>query len=241
MEPYTFSPLKPKVVLGIAAHPDDLDFGAAGTMATFALEGAQIYYFILTDGGKGSEDRTMTSQKLKQIRQQEQREAGKIIGLSDVFFGNYHDGELENSLAVKKDVVRIVRKVKPDVVVTLDPAVLYSAKRGFINHPDHRAAGQAALDAIFPLARDHMTFPELLAEGYEPHKTTTALLISFDQSNFAVDISHAMEIKLQAIAAHTSQVGDMEATRKRMHAWAEDVGKQYQMPHAESFMRIDIA
>jgi LmbE family N-acetylglucosaminyl deacetylase len=170
-----FPPLRPKVILGIAAHPDDLDFGASGTMAKFARGGAEIHYLIITDGGKGSKDKAMTPAKLTALRQAEQRAALKELGGTDVqFLNGFCDGELEVTMALKKELVKAIRIVKPDVVVTMDPSMIYSARRGFINHPDHRAAGQATLDAIFPLARDHMSFPDLFEAGHEPHHRNRA-------------------------------------------------------------------
>lgn len=235
-----FPPLKPKVVVGIVAHPDDLDYGASATMAKFVEEGADVYYVILTDGGKGTEDRTMTSTKLRDIRREEQCDAGKHLGLKDVFFGDHPDGELQNTMELKKEVARYIRRLKPDVVVTMDPSMLYDANRGFINHPDHRAAGQAVLDAVFPLARDHMSFPELLQEGHEPHKTRTMLLINLSGGNYFVDVTNTIEKKMAALRAHTSQIGDAEATLSRMRGWAESIGREHGMKYAESFVRIDI-
>lgn len=240
MRDTNFEELHPKIVLGIAAHPDDLDFMAAGSTAKFVQDGAKVYYLILTDGGAGSEDRSMTSAQLKRIRQEEQRNAGKVLGLQDVFFCDYRDGTLQASLEVKREVVRYIRKIRPDVVVTIDPSVLYSARYGFINHPDHRAAGQAALDAVFPLARDHMSFPELLKEGLEPHKTATVLLMNMNEHNYAVDISKTLDLKFKALAAHASQVPDMELVKKRFTSRAAEVGKPYGFSYAETFMRVDI-
>lgn len=237
-----FQELKPSVVLGVAAHPDDLDFTAAGSMAAFAQAGAKVYYLILTDGGKGSDDPSMTSEKLRDLRRGEQRAAAKILDVADVFFCDYPDGALENTQEVKRDVVKIIRKVKPDVVVAMDPSVLYSAEHGSINHPDHRAAGQAALDAVFPLARDRLTFPELLQEGYEPHKTQTVLLANFNESNFAVNISETIELKFKAIAAHASQVPkDLAPLETRFRQWSAAAGAKYGYTNAESFVRIDVA
>jgi len=237
----TYHPLKPQVVLGIAAHADDLDYYAGGSMAAFAEQGATVYYFILTDGSKGSADRAMTPERLRDIRREEQRNAAKIVGAADVFFGDYPDGLLENTTAVKRDVVKIIRQVKPDVVVTLDPAVLYIPEQHLINHPDHRAAGQATLDAVYPLARDHMTFPELLADGYEPHETKTVLLAAFDpqNANFAVDISGTIERKIEALGAHASQLSIQEM-KEAQHASAAQAAAKYGCAYAEPFIRIDI-
>jgi len=237
----SYNTLQPKVVLGVAAHPDDLDFSAGGTMAAFAQQGAKVYYLILTDGGKGSQDRSMKPEKLSELRRAEQRNAGKVIGLADVFFGDYPDGTLQNTMDVKRDVVRTIREVKPDVVVTMDPSVLYSTERGFINHPDHRAAGQAALDAVFPLARDHMSFPELLAEGYEPHEVRTVLLSNIERNNYAIDITDTLNKKFQILAEHVSQVPpNMEGLKERFTERAAQVGTVYGYQYAEPFMRIDV-
>jgi LmbE family N-acetylglucosaminyl deacetylase len=235
-----FAELHPNVVLGVAAHPDDLDFSASGSIAKFVQDGAKAYYLILTDGGSGSEDRTMTSKRLQQIRQEEQNNAGKVMGLSEVFFCDFKDGTLQNTLEVKREVVRAIRKVRPDVVISMDPSVLYSPQAGFINHPDHRAAGQAALDAVFPLARDHMSFPELLQEGLEPHKTKTILLTNFNDHNFGVDISDTMDLKFKILAEHTSQVPNLAEIRERFTERAAELGKSYGYKQAETFMRIDI-
>lgn len=235
----SFSPLTPKIVLGIVAHPDDLDVGAGGTMAAFARQGAEIHYLILTDGGKGSEDRTVTSQELTAIRRQEQRDALAIIGGKNVDFLDYPDGELEVSMALKKDIARAIRTVKPDVVITLDPTLVYSASKGIVNHPDHRAAGQATLDAVFPLARDHLSFPELFADNYQPHKTATLLLINFDTSNFAVDITETFDLKVKALSAHASQF-DIDNVAPWVRTMAEHEGEKAGYPLAESFVRIDI-
>lgn len=241
MKKQQFPRLQPKVVLGVSAHPDDLDFGCSASMAAFAKAGAKVYYLILTDGGKGSEDRDMSSEKLRDIRREEQRNAGKVLGLADVFFCDYPDGTLQNSLEVKREVVRRIRQVKPDVVVTMDPSVLYNAERGMINHPDHRAAGQAALDAVYPLARDHMSFPELLAEGLEPHKVKTVLMTNFVTSNFAIDTTDTIELKFAALAEHVSQVpANMDELKDRFTEWAAQSGSAYGYKYAETFVRIDL-
>jgi LmbE family N-acetylglucosaminyl deacetylase len=240
MTTQTFPVLKPKVVLGVAAHPDDLEFTAAGTMAKYITEGAKGYYFILTNANKGTEDRTVEPDQLRDTRRAEQRRAGEILGLTDVFFGDYDDGCLECCRDVKRDIARIIRTVRPDVVITMDPSLLYSAEYGYVNHPDHRATGQATLDAVYPLARDHLSFPELLAEGLEPHKTSTVLLVNFERQNYHVDISSHLETKLQALGAHASQLSDPSAACDMVRGWAERVGAQAGVRYAEGFVRIDV-
>lgn len=236
-----FTPLSPKIILGIVAHPDDLEFGMAGSVAKYISEGAKGYYFILTNANKGTEDRTLSPSQLRDIRRNEQREAGKILGLTDVFFGDYDDGCLEVNLAVKRDICRVIRQVKPDVVFTMDPTMVYDVERGFINHPDHRAAGQATLDAVYPLARDHLSFPELLKEGLEPHKVKTVLMAHFGQQNFHVDITPHLETKLTALGAHASQLSNPEATFTMVRNWAAQLGAKVGTTYAEGFVRIDIA
>ena len=235
-----FSPLEPKIILGIAAHADDLDFGASGSLAKFAAAGAQVYYLLLTDGGKGSSDPAMTPQQLIPLRQAEQRAAVSAIGGAGVEFLAYPDGGLEVTQELKKAIVKTIRTIKPDLVVTMDPSVLYSAARGFINHPDHRAAGQATLDAVFPLARDHMSFPELFAAGLAPHKVKTLLLINFDSSNYHVNISETIDKKMAALAAHSSQLPDLASTLQWVRDLAAKAGQSAGYQYAESFVRIDI-
>jgi len=237
---HNFSELHPKIILGIGAHPDDLDVGAGGTLAEYIRQGAEVHFLILTDGSKGSDDPEMTSGMLIKTRQAEQRRALDTIGGQSITFLDYPDGELEVTMQLKKDIVKSIRHIKPDVVITMDPTMIYSSKNGIINHPDHRAAGQAALDAVFPLARDRLTFPELLTDGYEPHKVATILLINFDTSNFSVDITDTFQVKMDAMKAHVSQFGDLEES-----TWLRDMalrqGQRAGFDLAESFVRIDIA
>lgn len=235
-----FPPLQPKVVLGVAAHPDDLEFGMAGTVAKYVSQGALGYYLILTNANKGSADRSITPKALRDLRRKEQRHAGEIIGLTDVFFGEYDDGCLECNLDVKRDIVRVIRQVKPDVVLTMDPTFVYDVERGFINHPDHRAAGQATLDAVYPLARDHLSFPELLAEGLEPHKVKTVMMAHFGYENFYVDISAHLDIKLAALGAHASQLPDPGASFEMVKSWASQQGAKVGAAYAEGFVRLDL-
>lgn len=240
MKRLNFQPLNPAVVLGVAAHPDDLDFGAAATMAKFAQDGAEVHYLLLTDGSKGSDDKNLTSTQLVKLRQAEQRAALLVIGGKGITFLNYPDAYLEITMDLKRAIVREIRRLKPDVVVTMDPSVIYSESRGFINHPDHRAAGQATLDAVFPLARDYLTFPELLADGLEPHRVKTLLMTNFDKQNFYVDISSTIDKKWQALACHASQIPNISAVRERFEKFAQEAGVKAGTNYAEGFMRLDL-
>jgi LmbE family N-acetylglucosaminyl deacetylase len=233
--------LTPKIALGVAAHPDDLEYGIAGTVAKWVSRGTVVYYLILTNGNKGSADRSQTPDQLRDARRQEQRAAAKVLGVKEVFFCDYDDGMLSVSAEVKKDIVRVIRKVKPEVVLTMDPTVVYSIARGFINHTDHRAAGQSTIDAVFPLARDHLSFPELLSEeGLEPHKVSTLLLTNFDRHNFYVDISEVLDTKLKALEQHSTQIPNMAEAEKWVRLMAERIGQGAGLAAAEAFMRLDI-
>ncbi len=239
MKPTTYEPLHPQVVLGVGAHPDDLDFMAGGSLASFAAEGAKVYYLILTDGSSGSADLTADSLALVATRKAEQDAAVKATGAAGSEFLDYTDGKLEITMELKKDIIRVIRKLKPDVVITFDPSVLYFTPRGFINHPDHRAAGQATLDAVFPLARDHLSFPEILAEGYQPHKVKTVLLSNFEKQDFYIDISQTMDAKVAALEAHGSQMPNMPAVEAMVREMASSAGDKAGSHYAEGFVRID--
>ncbi len=232
--------MKGKVVLAVCAHPDDMEFGASGTIAKWVKEGATAYYIILTDGTKGSEDMGITTEQLKEIRHSEQENAAKVLGVKRVFLLDYVDGELQNTPEVRRWVVRIIRQVKADVVICQDPSFMYDADRGYINHPDHRTAGQIAMEAVFPFARNSRTFPELLGEGLEPHKVSDVLITTFGKANFFVDISDSIEQKLDALACHKSQQEDPAATRVFVTEWAKRAGENHGFKFAEGFTKISI-
>lgn len=239
MKPTTYEPLQPKVVLGIGAHPDDLDFMAAGTLAKYAAQGAAVHYLILTDGSRGSADFDADTEALMATRKAEQDAATAATGAKSSRFLDYTDGQLEVTQALKKDIIRVIRDLKPDVVITFDPSVLYNAPMGYIEHPDHRAAGQATLDAVYPLARDHLSFPELFEEGFHPHKVKTVLLGNFGQQDFFVDITDTMDAKLAALAAHSSQIPDLAVIEPRIRERAAALGGKAGTAYAEGFVRID--
>lgn len=225
------------VVLGVGAHADDLDFGAAGTFAKFAREGADCYYLICTDGSKGSRDPKMTAERLKEMRIKEQKNAAKMLGVKDVFFLHHKDAELVADLKLRKEIVRYVRKLRPDIVITHDPSYMFSDR--FVNHTDHRAAGIATIDAVFPAARNHMTFPELKKEGLETHRVSEMYLVNFSNPNYAVDISKFIDLKVKALTHHQSQgIGRNSGFVKDM---AERNGKKFGYKYAETFFRIEFA
>lgn len=236
-----FNPLNPGVVLAVGAHADDIDFGAAGSICKWARAGAQVHYLVITDGGKGSADPSMTPDRLVAVREQEQRDAAQLLGAKEVHFLHYTDAELEVTLPLKKDIVRIIRQVRPDTVVVMDPTMVYSSNFGFINHPDHRAAGQATLDAVYPLARDRLSFPDLYEqEKLEPHAVEHVLLIHFDQQNFYIDITDTFETKVAALCKHASQIPDVEQVTAMLRQRASDAGTKVGAKYAEGFVRLDV-
>lgn len=232
--------LHPRIILGVAAHPDDLEYYASGSLAKWAAAGAKVYYLILTGGGKGTTDPKLSSAELIARRQAEQQAAGRVIGLADIFFADFEDARLKNSLEVKREIIRRIRQVKPDVVVGWDPTAVYSAAAGTINHPDHRAAGQATLDAVYPLARDHLSYPELLAEGLTPHKVRTVLMMRDDSPNFISDISGYLDAKVDALQAHASQFPAGSPALESMKTTATELGRAYDLAAAEGFVRLDL-
>lgn len=234
-------PFTPQVVLAIGAHADDIDIAAGGAIAAWIQDGARVEYVVVTDGSKGSDDKQMTSPQLIEKRQAEQRAAAATLGVADVHFLGYEDGALEVTMELKRDIVRVIRQVRPDTVVTLDPTMIYSSERGMVNHPDHRATGQATLDALYPLARDHLSFPELFTEEQlEPHKVTHALLIHFGKHNCLIDISGTFDLKLAALRQHPSQFGDMHKVGEFVKSYAVQLGEVAHVSYAEGFVRLDL-
>jgi LmbE family N-acetylglucosaminyl deacetylase len=228
-------------VMLIIAHPDDGEFMAAGTLAKWAREGSEIFYVLCTSGDKGSSDPEMDPKELATIREREQRAAAAVVGAKDVAFLRYPDGTLQNTLELRRELVRQIRLHKPDVVVCQDPTNRLSD--GYINHPDHRAAGDTALDAVFPSARDYHVFPELIAEGLMPHKTLEVYLgAQGSNATVWVDISDTIDVKVAALQEHMSQVGKdperLKGMAERIKQRSAEVGAAHALPYAEGFRYI---
>ena len=205
-------------VMALYAHPDDPEFFSGGTLAKFAAEGKHLIYVLATSGDKGTDDPEMTREKLIEIREAEQRAAANAVsaGANTVIFLRYADGELQSSLELRRDLTRVIRQQKPDIVITNDPTSRWSTNGG-INHPDHRAIGDAAMDAVYPSARDRHTFVELWRdEGLEPHKVKQVYLAGTNDPNFRVDITEVFDKKIAAIRQHVSQVKDPDGLLKRL-------------------------
>lgn len=225
----------PKRVAVIMAHPDDPDFVCGGTCARWAAEGHHITFVLITNGDKGSDDRTIPSDELIRIREAEQRAAAAILGVKECVFMRREDGMLVPDLELRRELVRVIRQLKPDVVICPDPTSWFVA-REYINHPDHRAAGQAALEAIFPAARNHRVFPELLAEGLEPHRVEEVYVSTSHSADTWIDITDYIDIKIEALRAHVSQMGDWDPDGP-IREWNREDGKKHDPPveYAEDF------
>lgn len=202
-------------VMGIFAHPDDPEFFCGGTFAKWAAEGKHITFVLATSGDKGSGDLNITSDQLIAIREREERAAATRLGVQEVIFLRYPDGELQPSLDLRRQLTRLIRLKQPDVVVTNDPTARWYGSN-YINHPDHRAIGDVALDAVFPAARDHLTFPELYREeGLAPHKVKQVYLCGTHEPTARVDVTDYVETKIAALREHQSQIADMEDMARR--------------------------
>jgi LmbE family N-acetylglucosaminyl deacetylase len=202
-------------VLVVLAHPDDPEFFCGATLARWAREGKEIRYLLLTCGDKGSDHPGMTPETLCADRQAEQRAAANVIGAKDVIFLNYRDGELTNTPDVRRAIVREIRRFKPHSVVTCDPTTFFRAS-AYVNHGDHRAAGAATLDAVFPAAGNRMYFPELLEEGLEPHAPKELWVSLTNDPNVWVPANDTIEIKLAALREHKSQIKEPQELEKRI-------------------------
>lgn len=208
----------PESVLLIQAHPDDAEFSCAGTIAKWAAAGAEIHYCSITSGDKGSADAQMTGVSLANMREGEQRRACEILGVKSVTFLGYQDAMLVSDLNLRRELVRVMRTIRPTTLVCQDPTMRYGG-REYINHPDHIAAGEASLAAVFPSTRDRMTFPELLQEGLEPHTIPNVYIYGAAEPDCWVDITSAIETKIAALKAHASQLGEWDPT-EMMYEWA---------------------
>ena len=222
-------------ILVVVAHPDDAEFGCAGSVARWVKEGKEVTYVILTNGDKGSGDRTMTSERLAKIRKEEQFNAAHTLGVARVQFLGCPDGELEDTREVRRAVTAEIRRWRPDLLVTQNP---YRTTNLYASHRDHRIAAGVALDCVYPLARDHLSFPELLAQGLEPHKVREVYLMWWEDPEVVVDISDTMDLKLKALACHASQMGDFAAVEARVREWAAQRGKAKGFAYVETFNRI---
>jgi len=232
--------VQPQKILVVLAHPDDPEFFCGATVARWTEAGHQVNYCLLTCGDKGTKDPQQIPVELCNLRQQEQRAAAAILGVEGVRFLDYSDGYLVPDLELRRDITRVIRQERPDILVTCDPATLYIGDSR-LNHPDHRAAGQAALDAVYPSARDHLTFVELWEqESLEPHIVREVWICGTLNPNVTLDVSGQWETKINALYEHKSQIGDPQELADRMRERHTQDSTRERPRYEESFRRLVI-
>lgn len=219
-------------VLVITAHPDDSEFGAGGTVARMVREGLQVSYCVVTNGNKGSGDRDMTPERLARVREEEQRNAARVLGVETVDFLGFPDCEIEDTRESRLAVTAAIRRHRPDRLIIQNP---HRTKNLGASHRDHRTVAGIALDCVYPLARDHMAFPELMAQGLEPHKVREVYLMWWESPEVVVDISETMDLKIKALACHASQFRDFAAVEKRVRDRGAELGRPKGFAYAETF------
>jgi LmbE family N-acetylglucosaminyl deacetylase len=228
----------PADVVVFTPHPDDAEFGAAGSVAKMIQEGKSVVYVVLTNGDKGTDDLSVQPEELTRIRAQEQRDAAEVLGVREVVFLGYPDQGLEDTPDFRKDIVRQLRIFRPDLVISSDPY------RRYIWHRDHRIAGRVVLDAVFPFARDAWAYPDLIAEGFTPHKVKEVWMWAPEESdiNFRFDITETFDIKVKALRCHKSQI--KEPFSSEMEKWlcrrAKDMANGEKFTLAEGFHRVEV-
>jgi len=227
---------EPAYALVVTPHPDDAEFGIAGTVARWVKEGKDVVYVVCTNGDKGTSDINMKPEKLVKIREREQLDAARVLGVREVVFLRHPDQGLEDTAEFRKQIVRLIRMYRPDIVATTDPYLRY------IWHRDHRIAGQVVLDAVFPYARDFLSYPDLMLDGLQPHKVKEMLLWGSEDINHRSDISETFDLKIAALRCHKSQVGHLPSPNLedglRQHAEAMAEGEGFKL--AEAFHRVEI-
>lgn len=230
----------PERVLVVAAHPDDIEFGAAGTIARWIGEGAEARYLLVTRGDKGSDDPHVDPIQLASIRESEQRDAAVEIGVAGVDFLDEPDGQVEASLRLRERITYAIRRFRPEVVMSHDPTVLF-VNNEWVNHPDHRAVGQVVVDAVFPTARDPLNFPEHVTAGLGPWKVAELYLWSTNEANQLVDIGASLDRKVAALRQHRSQFREFADTERWVRRRAEELGERAGYSSAEGFRRVMLA
>ena len=228
---------KPAQVMVVTPHPDDAEYGVAGTVARWVSEGREVIYVVCTNGDKGASDTDVKPEELARIREGEQIAAASLLGVREVIFLRHPDQGLEDTPEFRKELVRLIRMYRPETVVTADPY------RRYVWHRDHRIVGQVILDAVFPYARDRLSYPDLIEEGLHPHKVREILFWASENANYRSDITDAFPLKLSALRCHKSQVGhvspqELEERLKQRHGMLAE-GEDFQL--AEAFHRVEIS
>jgi LmbE family N-acetylglucosaminyl deacetylase len=230
----------PERALVVAAHPDDAEFGAGGTVARWVLEGADVRYLIVTRGDKGSDDPDVDVRALVARRDEEQRAAAAVVGVTSVDFLDEPDGQVEPTLALRERITRAIRAFRPEIVMTHDPTVLF-VNNEWVNHPDHRAVGQVTVDAVFPTARDPLNFRDHLDAGLGPWKVAELFLWSTNEANQLVDIGATLDRKIAALERHASQFRAFDEIARWVRRRSEELGERAGYRAAEGFRRVTLA
>jgi len=226
-------------VLVVLAHPDDPEYFCGGSVARWAAEGSDVAFCLVTSGDKGADTADVDAPELARRREEEQRAAAKVLGVRTVVFLGRPDGMLEPDLDLRRDIVRAIRRFRPDTVITCDPTTLFSHDKG-INHPDHRAVGLATLDAVYPAAGSALFFPDLLGEGLAPHKVLRVYLAGSQSPDTTIDVSLYFERKLQALRCHRSQISDFDELAAEMRRRYLDPAAPPEAPrHIERFRSLE--
>jgi LmbE family N-acetylglucosaminyl deacetylase len=228
----------PESCMVIVAHPDDIEFSCAGTLALWANSGTKITYVLCTSGEVGIDDPSISIEEAARIREAEQEEAGGVIGVAEIVFLRESDGKLQATMELRKRLVQEIRRVRPEVIVCWDPTVLWHGSN-YINHPDHRAAAEAALDAAFPAAGQPKLFQELEGQGMTAFKPRKIYVSGSEQHDLIVDIDCTMDIKLEALKAHRSQLKGWDPA-PMLKKWAEDTAKECEFDYGEAFRVISL-
>jgi LmbE family N-acetylglucosaminyl deacetylase len=231
---------RPERVMVIVAHPDDADFGPSATVATWVRQGTEAHLVCCTSGDAGGEDPHADPLELARTRESEQRAAAQVVGYASVTFLHRPDGALENDLALREELVRLIRRHRPDAVLAMDPEVVFHAD-GYVQHTDHRAAAMAAVDAVYPAARNPMAFPHLAVhEGLPAHVVSRLFLFFSNAPNAWVDTSDAVDVRIAALRAHASQLREPEELEARVREWGREDGARIGTVSADAFRVIDI-
>jgi len=225
-------------ILVILAHPDDPEFFCGATLARWAKAGHEIHYCLLTCGDKGTSDRNLTAERICRQRQKEQRAAANIIGVKNVRFLNNPDGYLTPTLELRREIVSIIRKERPDILVTCDPSNLFPSISYRVNHPDHRYGGQVVLDAVFPASGNPRYFPDLLQEGLEPHTPREVWVSLAAQPNVTLDVTETWPLKLRALREHKSQILNLKQFLLRMKNRRTEDSTDEHPRYEEKFRRL---
>lgn len=228
----------PDSAMAIVAHPDDIEFSCAGTLARWAKAGSRIAYVLCTSGEVGIAEVGMSKSKAAEIRETEQRNAADIVGAQEVVFLREPDGMLQATLELRKKLIREIRRFRPEVVICGDPTIVWAGD-SYINHPDHRAAATAALDAVFPAAGQPNLFEELNEEGISAHKPRKVYVTSWTQTDQYINITGTLDIKVAALRAHESQMKDWDP-EPRIKEWAAERAKGKEMTYAEAFRVVTL-